>query len=208
MGRLAQIDEQTLLQQIRRGDDEAFDELYNRYWKKLYAAAIKKVGCKEDAMDLVQDLFVEFWNKRDKVLITSSLSTYLISSLYYKAFHHFRSKGVQDKHIRIFQEFTQQSTQQEYAPGSVSQHEFEVEFEQLQVIINQAIQEMPEKMRNVFQMMRSGERSVAEVAVALNISPQTVKNQTGTAMQRLRKAVQEHAYELPVSMLLILVFNK
>lgn len=208
MGKLKHTDDQLLLLIIQQEDDKAFDELYNRYWKKLYIIAYKKTGCKEDAMDLVQDLFIEFWNKRKSTTITSSLGTYLVSCLYYKIFHYFRIKGLQDKHIRNFQEFLQQSNQFEYSTNPVSLHETELEYELLQQIINQVIAEMPEKMREVFQMTRTGELSVAEVAAALNISPQTVKNQVGNAMQRLKKVVNEHAFELPVSMLIVLILNR
>ncbi|MCC9138851.1 RNA polymerase sigma factor [Pontibacter silvestris] len=208
MIRLEHTDDQELLQLIQQDNCEAFDELYSRYWKRLYVTASNKTGCEEDAMDLVQDLFVEFWNKRASVSITASLASYLFSCLYYKTFHYFRTKGLQDKHIRNFQLFLQQSDEAAYDVDPVSPYEAELAYEQLQEIINQAIEEMPEKMRQVFQMTRSGERSVAEVADALNLSPQTVKNQAGNAMQRLRKAVSEHAIDLPLGMLIILLLNK
>jgi RNA polymerase sigma-70 factor (ECF subfamily) len=208
MEKLKHTDDQVLLLLIQEEDYMAFDELYNRYWKKLYMIACKKTGCKEDAMDLVQDLFIEFWNKRKSIAITSSLGTYLVSCLYHKTFHYFRAKGLQDKYVRNFQEFLQQSNQFEYSSSSVLLHETELEYELLQEMINQAIEEMPEKMREVFHMTRTGELSVAEVAAALSISPQTVKNQVGNAMKRLKKVVNEHAFELPVSMLIILLLNK
>jgi RNA polymerase sigma-70 factor (ECF subfamily) len=208
MGSLNHIADQELLLLIQQDNYGAFDELYSRYWKRLYVTASKKTGCKDDAMDLVQDLFIEFWNKRASITIISSLGSYLVSCLYYKTFHYFRTKGLQEKHIRNFQEFLQQSNQSAYDSDPVTLHEAELEYEHLQEIINQAIEEMPEKMRRVFQMTRTGELSVAEVATALHISPQTVKNQAGIAIQRLRKIVDEHAIELPISMLIILLLNK
>ncbi|MFT2010532.1 RNA polymerase sigma factor [Pontibacter sp. 13R65] len=206
MGRLTQKEDQELFLLIKQTDYEAFDELYNRYWKSLFVTASKKTGCEDDAMDLVQDLFVEFWNKRESTEITSSLSSYLFSSLYYKIFHLFKVKGLQEKHIRNFIEFMPQADQA-FSADPASVHETEEQYEQLQQIINQAIEEMPDKMRQVFQMTRSGDMSIAEVARCLNISPQTVKNQAGSAIQRLRKVVKEHAVELPFQTLILLLLN-
>lgn len=208
LGRLKHTDDNELLLLIQQDDFEAFDELYNRYWKKLYAIASKKTGCQEDSMDLVQELFIEFWNKRKRIAITSSLGTYLVSSLYYKTFHYFRVKGLQEKHLRNFQAFLQQNNQFEFSTLPVMPLETEMEYEQLQQIIDQAIEGMPERMRAVFQMSRTGESSVTEVAEALNISPQTVKNQMGNAMQRLKKVVNEHALDVSNGVIIILLLNK
>jgi hypothetical protein len=77
-------------------------------------------------LNRVQDLFIEFWNKRVSIGITSSLGSYFVSSLYYKSFYYLRIKVLQDKHIRDFQEFLQQSDQGEYDAVSVLLHEAEV----------------------------------------------------------------------------------
>ncbi len=199
------MEDQKLLSLIRASDYDAFDELYNRYWKKMCIIASQKTGCKEDAMDMVQELFIEFWNKREKLVITSTLSNYLISSLYYKIFHHYREKGLQEKHVRHFQEFQMQALQSPADP--VSLKEAELQYEQLRKIIEQTIEEMPEKMRQVFQMSRSGKLSVADIAATLEVSPQTVKNQTSNAMKRLREAAREHSVELPYYVWIILLID-
>lgn len=208
MENLQNIDDQELFLLIQQDDYKAYEELYNRYWKRLYVTAVKKTGCNEDAMDLVQELFIEFWEKRARTIITISFSAYLISSLYYKIFHYFRHKGIAQRHIRNFLEFSELNSETMFQLDSISQQETVQEFEHLQRIIDQAIEDMPERMRQVFQMTRTGDHSVSEIAEALNISSQTVKNHTGNAMQRLRKVVQKQVLEMPAGMLLILLINK
>jgi RNA polymerase sigma-70 factor (family 1) len=205
MVRLKHCDDEELLSLIRKCNYNAFDEVYNRYWRKLFRIAFKKTGCKDDAMDLVQDLFIELWRRKDRLNITSSLNTYLISCLYYKVFYHFKIKGLQEKHIQTFHDFLHQGKAADSEP--VSAYQKELEYEQIQELINQTIEEMPDKMRRVFQMTRTGDHSVSEVAAALNISPQTVKNQTFIAKTRLRKVINEQYAEIPLSMLIVLLIN-
>ncbi|WPR77029.1 RNA polymerase sigma-70 factor [Algoriphagus sp. NG3] len=206
MSNLKLTDDQGLLLLIRQNNYGAFDELYRRYWKSLYLTASKKIGCKDDAMDLVQDLFVELWNTRTTIEIHSSLSSYLYSSLYYKTFRYFRIKGLKDKHIQNFMEFLKGELTYEHKLGDSSPIEKEQEYRLLQEIINQAIEDMPCKMREIFIMAKKENHSVNEVAEAFNLSPQTVKNQVGNAMKRLKKVAHSLPVEFPTGHLLILAF--
>ena len=73
-----------LLSLLRDGDSTAFTEIYNRYWKKLFAVAGNKVKHLDEAEEIVQDIFVALWNRRERLQITGTLGAYLAVSVKYK----------------------------------------------------------------------------------------------------------------------------
>ena len=66
---------------LSKGDEYAFEEIFNRYWFRLYAAAYKRVHHRELAEEIIQDLFTVLWSKRNSVHIHTSLKAYLFTSV-------------------------------------------------------------------------------------------------------------------------------
>lgn len=202
-----QLSDTDLLSFLAKGDEFAFNELYSRHWKLLYTIAVRKTGSKDDAVDLVQDLFVEFWNKRDQLAITYSLESYLKSSLYYKILKHFHHKGFKQKHLEDFRVFSGQQYGEAYTLDPDDLHALEGQYEELMQVINETIGQMPDRMKAIFTMSRSEQYSILEIASQLNISPQTVKNQISAAFTRLRKATDDYRLNAPSLALLIWLTN-
>lgn len=197
------IGEQELLQLIRNSDYAAFEELHRRYYKPLFVLAAKKIGDQDDAYDLMQDMFIELWDKRATFLINNPLSNYLKNRLWFKLSGYFRTRGFQEKHFKNFAEFLQQ--QQDTVPyfDEMEIREMDLHYEAVMEVINRTIDEMPDKMRVVFMMSRSNEYSNSEIAEKLGIAPKTVKNQINTALNRIRQATSDlsiSAFELFILM--------
>src|SRR5688572_24325986 len=76
-----------LLKLLKRQELGAFEEIYMRYWKKLYTAAYKRVQSREISEELVQDIFTSLWVNR-QVLKVETLSAYLYSAIKYKVINH------------------------------------------------------------------------------------------------------------------------
>src|SRR5690606_5910871 len=72
-----------LLALLRNGDDKAFTEIFDRYWKPMLFVAGKKLGNLEEAEDIVQELFVSIWSRRERLEINTSLGGYLAASTKY-----------------------------------------------------------------------------------------------------------------------------
>ena len=73
-----------LLSLLRQGVESGFTEIYNRYWKNLLVVAVNKTGDLDEAEEIVQDIFVSLWNRRETLEITSSLNNYLAVSVKYR----------------------------------------------------------------------------------------------------------------------------
>ena len=182
-------DEKKLLDLIRASDANAYTELFNTFWNDLYVYALKKIGDHDDAFDLVQDFFIEFWDKRAQIPeMTGPLRNYLHGSIFFKLAKYFRTRGFREKHQKNFEEFLKRRGSAEFATDIWELREQELQYENIFQIIQTSIDEMPGKMKTIFLMSRSGKYSISEIAETLDLSQQTVKNQISNALAKLRKS--------------------
>lgn len=181
----------TLLELLKQSNMAAFDELYNRYWQLLFRLAEKKTGDFTDSKDLIQELFIDLWNRRQQINIRTSLRIYLISALYLKIFKYFRSKGLAENHYQNFASFLVQSTDN-IVSSQTTLNEAEQEFGAMQEVLEQVIANMPAQMQRVFTLKHLHQYSSADIASELDISIHTVKNHLKQGMIRLRKAGEQY----------------
>lgn len=194
-----------LIDQITGSNYAAFGELYNRHWKQLYKIAVSKTGDGENALDLVQELFIDIWQRRDAIKIEKSVDTYLISALFYKVFMHFRKKGLEEKHLKNYSYYLEQF-ENGIALGGFDDHH-EVEYARLIGMVADTIEQMPDKMREVFNLKHTQSLSIAEISEILGISTQTVKNQLSNAMMKLRKAATNQVPGASASLFICWLFS-
>jgi RNA polymerase sigma-70 factor (family 1) len=188
---MQQRTEQELFLLMQGSSYPAFEELYNRLFKTLFKMALKKIGNADDAADLVQEVFMDFWDKRKKTVINIPIKNYLLTGLTYKISNYFRTRGFQEKHIKNFELFIQQEVNKETFLDVLDLKQTESNYEEMMVIIYRTIDEMPTKMKEIFQLSRSEKYTINEIADQLNISPQTVKNQISKAFGRVRLATSD-----------------
>lgn len=173
---------------MRHDDGDAFHEIYERYWLRLYTSAFKRVRSKEDAKDLVQDLFVSLWTKRHTMVISTSLSSYLFTAVKYKVINHIESNIVKGTYLKSL----------EIAASRYDNSTSETIINQdLEQFAHLAISKLSPKMRQVFELSRRENLSVNEIADRLNISEQTVKNQISKALKILRMRMSDISATLP-----------
>ena len=193
-----------LFELIKQSSYPAFTELYQRHWKYIYSIAYRKIADKDDAFDLTQNVFMEFYDKREKLVINIPVRNFLRTAMIYKLSNYFRTRGFQEKHYQNFQQFLSQVQESDTSFDTLATKEAEMEFEEMVELVYQTIEEMPDRMKEIFLMSRTEKYSITEVADQLGLSSQTVKNQVSKALIRIRTATAEH--KLPVTQMMILVW--
>lgn len=166
---------------ISLNNRHAFDEIYRRYWTKIYHAAFKVLKNHENSSDITQEVFVDLWSTRESKDI-ASFSSYLYGMVRHKVFKFLRDGNISSKHLERINQIT-----------FVNQTEQMVNFEQLKDIYEQSVTTLPDKCKEVFLLSREDHLSVKEIAARLNISPKTVENQITKALKHLRLALREIA---------------
>lgn len=177
MTSLTNYSEAELIALMKKGRREAFNEIYDRYWLKLYVAAFKRLKSKDDAKDIVQDLFISLWMKRDTLTINSSLSSYLFTAVKYKVINHIQANQVKKNHLN--------SLTDAVVDYDNSTHE-QISRNDLEVFIESKVARLSPKVKEVFQLSRKENLSINEIAERLHTSDQTVKNQLSKALKILR----------------------
>jgi RNA polymerase sigma factor (sigma-70 family) len=189
---MKEIADDELFELIKQSNYPAFTELYHRHWKYIYGIAYRKIADKDDAFDLTQNVFIEFYEKREKLIINIPVKNFLRTAAIYKLAKYFRARGFQEKHYHNFQQFLNQVQESDISFDTLVNRETEIQFEEMVALVYQTIDEMPDKMKEIFLLSRSGQYSVTEIADKLGIAPQTVKNQVSKAFSRIRTVAKEN----------------
>ncbi|TLV00640.1 RNA polymerase sigma factor [Dyadobacter luticola] len=157
-------DEQ-LVTQLSEGSKSAFGEIYERYWYKLFCISYHQIGSKEEAEELVHDLFESVWKRKNESSI-GHLSSYLVIALKHLITNHIKSKIT----WRKYQEYILLNKMQE-----ISSTEENIQFNDLSEAIDRAMKKLPEKTSRIFQLSRFENQSVKNIAKELHISEKAVE---------------------------------
>ena len=167
---------------LNSSDDKAIERIFKQYYSYICSAVYKIIPDSNLTEDLAQDVFYELWKKRERIEINSSLKAYLKRAAINKALNYIRSKKIK----------FDSDDDEAIVNISVNSSEGKYEADELQEIINEAIDRLPEKCRIVFMMSRFEEMSYKEIAAALEISIKTVENQISKALKILKKVVNPY----------------
>lgn len=168
-----------LLQLLSQNDQAAFTAIYQRHWRPLFREALQVLRSQKEAEDCVQEVFVSLWKRRLNLVITSSLAAYLHTAVRYKCFDRIEKDMIRGGYLDDF--ITWQAARQ--LQPSIEE---ELYARDLSANIDQAMEKMPDKMREVFRLSRQEQLTHKEIAGRLNISEETVKKQIYLALKILR----------------------
>lgn len=168
---------------LRGGDALAYTELYERYHQILLKHAYRLLGDEAETFDVVQDVFLQLWQKRSDLTLHTSLSAYLYTAVKHRIFKLFAHGKVVDRYLdslRVFMNATPHHT--EIEQGLIEK--------ELQSLIVNEINALPERMREVLLLNKQEELSYKEIADRLGTSDQTAKQQVYKAMKILKPKVE------------------
>ena len=163
---------------LKKGDKDAFTEIYQRYKWVLFLHALKRIGDREQAKDIIQELFTTLWDKRHELDLRSQLSGYLYTSVRNRVIKLYAHQQVKSDYI------TSLAASSLDESNCVTDHK--VRQSSLAAIIENEINELPKRMREVFILSRKHNLSHKEIALQLGIEETTVKRQISNALKILR----------------------
>jgi len=172
--------ENELWQQINKGDRLAFETLFHRFYAPLCGYAHKLLQDRDNAENVVQELFCQLWESRQNTQISSNVKAYLFKSVFNKALNQMK----RDKRVQPLLSF-ESDMESEFVPELIEARK-EAEHNDLQEHYKNALSAMPEGRRTIFQLSRNEGLSYKEIADSLQISIKTVENQMGKALSFLR----------------------
>ncbi len=179
MAIIALYNEKTLLADIARGDQAAFTELYHHYAPEVFNAAMIYLKDQLDAGELVQEVFMKIWEKRESLTEIDSFTNYLFILVRNRIYDGFRRKAAeQSALIHFFRA----------APGTaVDDTDHPVQDKQYEELLQAAVDQLSPARKKVYLARKEG-KSFQTIAAELNISESTAKKQ----MTQARQFVQDY----------------
>ena len=173
-------DEQLLLS-LREGDEGAFTEIYNRYWEQMALYVLKVIRSREEARDIVQEVFVSIWRRRQELVISGTLIAYLLKSV--------RNLSIRyiERNLSRYQFLDTLSGRVDHLTRLPAVNSMELK--QLEDSVDKAVAALPPKMREVYLLSRQENLSYREIAQKLGIAETTVKKQISNALKQIKNNV-------------------
>ena len=159
-----------------KGNNAAFEEIFNRYWSVLYSAAYKRLKNHEGAEEIVQDLFTLLWSKRESIQIHTSLLGYLFTATRYMVLNHIQKNAVRQNYKETLQllKTYDNSTEDTIFLNDLNRN------------IEREVNHLPPKCRSVFELSRKEHKTNREIAEVLGISEKTVEGHLTKAIRQLK----------------------
>jgi RNA polymerase sigma-70 factor (ECF subfamily) len=184
---------QDLLNNLIKGDTNAFEEIYRKYNKKIYAFSLKYLKSKEDAEGVVQDVFLSLWQNCKNLRIDSNLDAWFFTITFNAIRKKFRSLARQKRHLAEYGNLA----------NDYSDEITEVEYNDLLDKTNSLIKKLPSQQKKVFILYREKEYTISEISEELNISKKTVENHLYRARMFIKEALKKEGL---VSVLFLMMF--
>ena len=174
----ASVTDEKLIAAIGNDDYTSYNRLFVRYYSRLCCYVYRLLGEKEDAEDVVQELFLTLWNNRKKIAIVENVSGYLYKMARNLALNHIRT---QTNYKTIL------DNQEEQLPYY---EENSLETEEFRMALYDCINLLPGRCKEVLLLPRVKGLKQKEIGDQLSISVKTIKNQIWASLQRLKKCLE------------------
>jgi len=180
---------------LKAGEKSVFDEIFRAYYEELVGFCLRYIPDQDMACEIVQDMFVKLWIRREDLFVTISLKAYLYKATRNHALNYLNQLKIQDKYKSYigFQTLDGGNSPLDKLQESDLEEE-----------IKRAVLSLPERRRKVFEMSRHEGLKNKQIAEKLNISVKTVENQMTKALEFLRNSLKDY---LPVGLIFLIAFG-
>ncbi len=179
--------DQEILQQLKEDDRNALRVLFDKYYEPLVRYAIFHLNDIASSEEVVQDIFIYLWEKRYSLRIETSLEPYLYRSIRNRCLNYLKSKS-----FRVYK----LSETADVLTNNSTYEDSNMETEELEKLLAQAIGKISEKSAMIFNYSRNQGLTHPEIASKLNISVKTVEYHIGSALKSIKKYLEKYGYLL------------
>ena len=179
------LSDKELWKLISEADDKAaFEQLYRRTLYGLMGAIYKWSSDAAEAEDILQEVFLDLWEKRAKISIQHGVFPYLYSMSRYKIFDRLREKQLSERQVQAWMLVMQEEA---VVTGAFREEELAGR----EALVSTELAQLPAQMKRVYRLSAEQGKSIREISEELLVSPYTVKNHLQKIKKRLRTAAVE-----------------
>jgi len=170
--------EKLLLLELSKGNEKAFNKLYDVYWERLFSYVVRIVETNTEAEDVTQEVFITLWNMRKKLPVIRSLNSYLLVMARNRAVKHMLQSTNERKYLDSLAAYLDVNHENSVEQALIAND--------LSSFIDKEIADLPLKMQEIFILSRKQGLSNKEIAQKLTISDHTVKKQINNSIKHIR----------------------
>ena len=171
------MSESELLERLRAGSEPAYDHIFRTSYPHLVGMAEAMLGDRADAEEAAQEVMVELWRRRERLVIDTSLRAYLFRATRNRALNRIR-------HERAIRQSESHARAEVTIPARADDNLTEAEID---AALKRAVTELPPRCREVFELSRVHGLRYGEIANVMDISVKTVEAQMGKALRSIRE---------------------
>lgn len=179
--------EEKYIAELKRGSYKAFDALYSMYVHRLYGFILKLTKSESATREIVQDSFVKLWLARENINLESSFQSYLFTIARNSAINQFRATI----NSPAFVDYIDYLNENKLSENNITEI---LDYDHFKIKLAEAKKGLSATQLNVFELCKELGYTNAEVAVRLNLSEQTVKNQLSAALKILREKLSSSSF--------------
>ncbi len=173
--------EADLIARLREGSVEAFDQLYNLYYRRIYGYCLSFTKSRKDTEDIVQEVFIRIWSNRRILEIRTSLRTYLISLVQHLALNEIRHRKVRTLYQDMNHELILSLSAEEH-----------ILYSELNDAVEELLSKLEPEVRETYMLSRVKHLKYSEIASQLNISIRTVEARISKTMKYLQNNLRDY----------------
>ena len=175
------MEEHALLEKIRQGNKDTYNQMFVQYYSPLCEYASQFVS-DADAEEIVQDMMLYIWENRKYLVVEKSLKSYLFISVKYRCYNAIRNRQSKERiHHFLYEKIKDQIEDTDYYM-----------LNELAINIEKTIEELPDGYRETFKMSRFGEMSNASIAKQMGVSVKTVEYRITQSLKILRVKLKDY----------------
>lgn len=177
-----------ILKKIKEGDIKTFEEVFRHYYTPLCFYSFSITGRKDAAEEIVQELFYVLWKDRQEIQVLRSVKNYLYGAVRNQSLQYLEHRDVRERHRQAVLQTSE--SEQDLSP------DMQLEYKELENIINRTLSQLPERRLKIFKMHRMEGKKYKEIADHLALSVKTVEAEMTKAYQVLRQEIERYNHIL------------
>lgn len=177
------MDDIFILEQVKKGDESAFQRLFEAYFVPLCRFVHVYIAQENIAEEIALDLFTSIWEKRENLSIQITFKAYLFQSARNRALNYIRDN---ERFISV----------EDFSAFECSEYDYTIEVHELEQLIEDAVNSLSEKNREIFRMSRFENLNNKEIACRLNISTKAVESHITKALKYIKQYLGDSYYYL------------